>query len=212
MEIKGEVEIQELDTSGESLKAMAMGDIEANVLYDQDPLNPREEFAEITTMVLNGGRNHNFACEVDKNIWGEASGYDELRELLLDRFHPLAIRPVYVYDHSGITLRLGANGDNPFTIDANWDTALVGFCMVTPEKYYEAFGEEPPSEDRLVSLMAAEVDEYSAYCSGEVYGYVLTNRSNGEDLDSCFGFYEFDDCVERAKEALREHAMPTVSL
>jgi hypothetical protein len=41
-----------------------------------------------------------------------------------------------------------------------------------------------------------EVKEFSAYLSGEVYGYVID-----DDGDSCWGFYSVEDAIEAAKEA-----------
>jgi hypothetical protein len=35
---------------------------------------------------------------------------------------------------------------------------------------------------------------------GDVYGYVIEN-ANDDDLDSCWGFYGIDYCIQEAKDA-----------
>lgn len=68
------------------------------------------------------------------------------------------------------------------------------------------------------------MDEYKAWCEGEVYGYVVEKRvylehsepyldgskiireetDDWEDADSCFGFYGRDYAEEAAREALQQ--------
>ena len=43
----------------------------------------------------------------------------------------------------------------------------------------------------MEKMMQAEVEDYSNYINGSVYGYVLEDN-DGEELDSCWGFYGFD--------------------
>jgi hypothetical protein len=45
--------------------------------------------------------------------------------------------------------------------------------------------------------MAGEVETYSQWANGEVYGYDVQDKE-GNSLDSCWGFYGIDYCREEA--------------
>jgi hypothetical protein len=44
------------------------------------------------------------------------------------------------------------------------------------------------------------VETYSQFLSGEVYGYTIDGPSG--EYDSCWGFYDLDNCREEADGAL----------
>ena len=39
---------------------------------------------------------------------------------------------------------------------------------------------------------------YSQYLKGDVYGYIIEDP-DGDEVDSCWGFYEQDNCLDEAK-------------
>jgi hypothetical protein len=45
--------------------------------------------------------------------------------------------------------------------------------------------------ENALKAMHAEIEMYGAYLAGEVYGYEVVD-SNGNELDSCWGFYGLD--------------------
>ena len=47
--------------------------------------------------------------------------------------------------------------------------------------------------DRCIAL-------YEQWAQGDIWGFIIEN-SDGEELDSCWGFYGSDDCEKQAKEA-----------
>lgn len=58
------------------------------------------------------------------------------------------------------------------------------------------------------------VNEWNQYLSGDVWGYVIKDEE-GEEVDSCWGYYGTDDCEEQARSAAawhEEHALKQLKL
>lgn len=103
------------------------------------------------------------------------------------------ILPLYLYDHSGITISL-----SPFSCP--WDSGQVGFVIVRREKMLQEFGGKKFTQslkDKALRLAEGEVETYDKHLRGEVYGYKID-----EDGDSCWGFYGQEECIEEAKGAV----------
>jgi hypothetical protein len=195
------------------LARFRLGEMVAEVGYETYAISPRDNpYTNATTLVLNGGRKYRFPCEVPQTIWKEANSYTELREVLEEKYHPMIIRPVYVYEHSDISLRVGRNEENPFSVDREWDTALVGFAMITEENYAQVFGTyEAPETDVLLDILSDEVETYDHYVNGDVYRYQVVNPT-GDVVDSCGGYFSYEDAVQEAKSALVAAAVTTSDL
>lgn len=88
-----------------------------------------------------------------------------------------------LYDHSGITIRVGAPTDR-------WDSGYVGFVFVTKEKLLKEYGGKKVTKAMLAKaegVLRGEVENYDDYIKGNVYGYTITDP-NGDDGASCWGF------------------------
>lgn len=118
--------------------------------------------------------------------------------------------PLFVYEHSGITIRTGGwkelrsttikpvdvQSRNRFLGDeAGWDTSFVGFALVTLERALElgipGTGANGVTDHQLlintmVEQGEAEVETYASYLEGDVYGYVVAPGTFAEE--SCWGF------------------------
>jgi len=101
--------------------------------------------------------------------------------------------PLYLYDHSGITMSTGA-----FT--CSWDSGQVGFIYVRRDEVEREFTSEYPAhghdtlEKHIEAILRREVEMYDQYLTGDVYGFVLVDE-HGEEVDSdlsCWGFYGRD--------------------
>ncbi len=107
--------------------------------------------------------------------------------------------PVYLYEHSGMTISL-----EPF--DDPWDSGQVGWIFASREtvrKEYSCTEITPEIREKVLSVFAAEIKTYDAYLRGEVFGYVVKDPE-GNDLDSCWGFIgEADYCMTEGKAALK---------
>lgn len=123
----------------------------------------------------------------------EGESIEEREEQRL-RSDVAVIQPLYLYDHSGITISTGA-------FSCPWDSGQVGWIYVTKDKLAEEFnGDVALAEARITS----EVEEYDQYLTGDVYGYTIYEHeefdqdgivippTDGEVVDSCWGFYGSD--------------------
>lgn len=90
--------------------------------------------------------------------------------------------PLWLYDHGGITISCG---DRVYPYNDRWDSGLVGWIVYARQK---DDGED--WREKAFDRMRAEVEEYDHYLQGEVYGFTL--YENGEEIDSCWGYYGDD--------------------
>ena len=122
---------------------------------------------------------------------------DQFREWLKENEHNLIIIPLYLYDHSGITIRT-------YPFNDHWDSGQVGYIYVEKEKAKKEFSCEDLTDeqiDKIKEILRQEVATYDKYITGNVCGYII------EELifeDSCWGFYEIKDAIEDAKSSINE--------
>jgi len=124
------------------------------------------------------GDKHNLRAE-------DFSGWSEIEEYLEKEEDAAITLPLYLYDHSGITMRT-----HPFSCP--WDSGQVGFIYVTKDKVQEEYGVKRISKklrQRVEGYLENEVKTYDRYLTGQVYGYTIED-ADGNDIDSCWGFYE----------------------
>jgi hypothetical protein len=155
----------------ETLSGMDDGIIE--IVYDEHAVNPRTEYDNFGTMLCVhrrydlGDSNHDIECiecvEKNKNV---------------------IFLPLYLYDHSGITIRT-------YPFPDIWDSGII---YVTKDKIRKEFGVKHITQkvrDIVHVILTAEVTIYDTYLQGDVTGYII-KAANGETIDSCFGFYGSD--------------------
>jgi len=129
-----------------------------------------------------------------EELAGENDSYlrDQV-DALLDKHYIML--PLFLYDHSGITMSTGA-------FSCPWDSGQVGWIYVSKDKLKSEFGWKrmsPQREDFAKQILKTEVDVYDQYLRGEVWGFIVESRPEGsedddawEDEDSCWGFYGDD--------------------
>jgi len=119
---------------------------------------------------------------------------------------------LYMYDHSGIALSLS---NNHYPFNDRWDAGQLGVILVDREKALKEFGKKRLTEQlkqKIRQIIEGEIETYNQYLSGDIYGYVVSS-DNDEQIDSCWGYYGQDDCLNEAKsivdyevnKAVREH-------
>ena len=167
------------------------------VVNDPDPENPRD-WDNLGTMVCwhkryNLGDHHDID---DDKLWS----WDAIENHLRKRYKAHVILPLYLYDHSGITIRT-----TPFS--CKWDSGQVGFIYATKEKirkYYEWKKITIGRQEIIRQHLIREVNIYDAYLTGEVYGFEIIDEETEEVVDSCYGYYSNKDAKESGEEALCE--------
>jgi hypothetical protein len=158
-----------------------------NVLYDIDPVNPREEYDNLATMVCfhsryNIGDKHDYSdSEEFLADVADLDTYENTAEEIHNRVSEMKangdihILPVYMYDHSGTTI-----STTPFSCP--WDSGQVGFIYVTKETLAKEGLADKTSEE-IHSYLKNEVTEYDNFITGQMYGFEIE-----ETGDSCYGF------------------------
>jgi hypothetical protein len=171
-----------------------IGDYKIKVVVDENPSSPRED-DNLGTMVC-FHRNYNLG---DKHDYRSSNydSWDEMEKDIKRNENICIILPVYMYDHSGITI-------NTTGFSCPWDSGRIGFIFVSKEKVREWFGVkriDSKLRDRVKDYLVSEIDTYDKYLTGSVYGYKITKKVDGEkvEIDSCWGFYDSDECMEEAE-------------
>lgn len=96
------------------------------------------------------------------------------------------ITPVYRYEHGNVVYRRGSA--------SGFDYSNCGFYIVT-EAQRKEWDTKKPSISKMEGIIDAELDTYTKYVNGEVYGFLLYG-DDGEVEDSCWGFYDIEDIRE----------------
>lgn len=95
--------------------------------------------------------------------------------------------PLYLYDHSGITM-------NTSGYHCPWDSGQVGWIYISKEKIRKEYKVKRISKklmEKVRQALIQEVETYDEYLRGEIYGYEVLD-ADGEHLDSCWGFYGYE--------------------
>ena len=165
------------------------------VIQDESPESPRE-WDNLGTMICFHGR-YNLGDKHDYRS-GDYSGWDEQRKDIEKKENVCVILPLYLYDHSGITMKTSPFG-------CNWDSGQVGWIVVSKENVRKEFGVKRITKEiieKVTNILEGEVKTYDQYLSGEIYGYKIykvteceLGHEHKEELDSCWGFYGEEECM-----------------
>lgn len=167
-----------------------------SIEQDPDPMNPRREWDNLGIMVCFHKR-YNLGDPTDLK-YTMFDGWDELEQHLFENEKAVVVLPLYLYDHSGITISAG-----PFS--CSWDSGQVGFIYTTEEKIKSWWNAEEVTKELLEKVetqLTSEVSVYDQYLTGDVYGYKILDQ-DGEELDSCWGFFGHAEAEEQAKDSLQ---------
>lgn len=102
-----------------------------------------------------------------------------------------AIRELFLYDHSGLTMQTG-----PFSCP--WDSGPVGYIWMSKERAFKEYSRKKLTKSfqaKLEKILDQEVQTYDDYLTGSVYGFICEGP-DGEQIDSCWGFYGYDETQE----------------
>ena len=178
-----------------AIETKHIGKYELKIFQDESPESPRT-WDNIGTMVCFHGR-YNLG---DKHDYRDEdySGWQEMKEAIIENENVHTILPLYLYDHSGITM-------NTTGFSCGWDSGQVGWIFVSKDKVKK----EGVDESKVEEYLMGEVDTYDQYLTGDVYGFVISEMSTCDqghvhlkEVDSCWGFYGEDACMEEAESVI----------
>jgi hypothetical protein len=166
--------------------------LQIEIHRDEDEEGPRE-WDNFGTMYC-FHRRYNLGDKHDLSI-------EEVQELAKCDFNEAL--PLYLYDHSGITM-----STSPFSCP--WDSGQVGWIVVTEEQMMKEFGIKKLTKEhreKARQIMRGEVEVYDQFLTGDVWGYVIEDE-DGEHIDSLWSMYGYDYCLAGARkkvDAYLEH-------
>ena len=167
------------------------------VSQDEDVENPRHEGNVAVIACFNkreryGDQEHGF----DASDYGS---WDEMKDAIVKQEDVAAILPVYMYDHSGVTIRT-----IPF--ECKWDSGQIGFAWITRSQAKTVFNRKNMSKKLLADLnkiIVNEVQTYDDFLTGSVYVVEIENP-DGEVVDACGGYFGYDTIKTEDAYAIKE--------
>ena len=129
---------------------------------------------------------------------------------LLEKHANIIALPLYLYDHSGITMNCCGFSDR-------WDSGQVGWISTDTNTVLGTGADiERNWKETAYEWMEGEVKEYDMYLQNEVYG-IITEEYDGEgnpeddnswtDEESCWGFYSSKWGDDLIKEIANEYGI-----
>ena len=103
--------------------------------------------------------------------------------------------PLYLYDHSGLSISTGE-------FSCPWDSGQIGWIYATKGSIAKMWGDTPPTSEVLREALESEVKAYDLFLRGGYVGYVIEDL-DGETVDSCWGFDDKAYCLDEAKSAAK---------
>jgi len=181
----------------DAIETIEYRDFEIKIYPDEMAENPRD-WDNLCTMTCFHKRYH----LGDKHEYNDHdfTSWSEFLEYLNKEKHPYLIQPLFMIDHSGISINMhGFSYCDP----QGWDWGQVGYIWVTRKEILREYGGKriSPKIKAIASrVMKGEVETYDDFLKGSVYGYTIDN------LDSCWGYYGYD----HEKSGLMESARETI--
>ena len=183
-----------VDDDGKEYLLTVLNDIEQGHYLE----NPRNWY-NVCTMVCwhrhyDLGDKHNYDGVEDflqalcKEVLGK--GYDETAELywndmfkMLQESGLILIKPINMYDHSGITV----STSNGYPYNDRWDAGCVGFIYVAKDRAFADFCNitEETWMERADKCLECEMKVYDCYLRGEVYSFTLEEKVHYRNETTC---------------------------
>jgi hypothetical protein len=180
-----------------------IGNYILRVYYDDcGAFDPRED-DNLTKMVCFHpryplGDDHDYKKD-DFDSW------DEMEKKITGDEDPLIIKPLYLYDHSGITIKTSPFGDR-------WDSLQVGFVYVRKIDVRDNFFIKRCGQaikERVDVLLEGEVEVYDKYLRGDAYGYEIARIVTDEDgdehekgIERCGAYLDEKQCIYDGTQTL----------
>ena len=187
------------------LEQKIIGDYFLTIDHENYPENPRE-WDNLTKMVCVHpkynllGDKHDYKRN-DYNSWGE------LEKDIIKRENVGVILPLYIYDHSGITI-----STTPF--GCKWDSTQIGFIYITRDIIFENFKHRLINGVYVNKILTKKIKEifterllnelkcYDQYLQNEVYSFEIVK--DDERVEYCGGYYDIDECIKEGTDMVND--------
>jgi hypothetical protein len=180
---------------GKSVAKKDVGNYRIKIYPDTDPSDPRGNDNMGKMICFHNRYSLGDKHEYDRDDY---NSWDELYNAIDRKEDASVILPLYLYDHSGITMSTSSFNDR-------WDSGQVGFIVATKKAIRENWGVKKVTEkmrEKAEKMLISEVNEYDQYLTGDVYGYRIfdlgMDGKKGDEVDACWGYYGEDNCMSEA--------------
>lgn len=93
------------------------------------------------------------------------------------------ILPLYLYEHSGITISCS----HSYPYNDRWDSGQVGWTYASYDEIKKEYGVvNTENIEKAEQMLINETDTYDDYLRGNSYGYII--EQDGVEVDSCWGY------------------------
>ena len=167
-------------------------------------LGHKHNYNNSTDFLMELAKEGDSTVEGKIEYWENGNGWNTLRKMGHEKASKFAednisaiikksleanyiILPLYLYDHSGITISTG-----PFSCP--WDSGQIGYIYITKEKARKEYNWKYMTKSRIkkiIGYLEGQVETYDQYLTGDVYGYRISNEDD-DHIDSCWGFFGHD--------------------
>lgn len=134
--------------------------------------------------------------------WSHGNFPDDFGTVLTRDYDAMIMLPLYLYDHSGLTMHVGAFSSNMLPQGhAQYDTMFCGYIYMTRKQIHENYPDwkrlTAARKERLFEIMQSDVEIYNDHLCGAVFGWVVEMQTcekcdTWEHEESCYGYYGFD--------------------
>lgn len=128
---------------------------------------------------------------------------EEVEEWIEDNYHPVIQLPLYLYDHSGLSMRTYPHGYH-----SAWDCGMVGWIVATADDIRKWYGVKRITKtilERATKELVGEVKTYSQYLEGDVWCWQVfapADEDCNDPLESCGGCYGCNFALQDAKDMI----------
>lgn len=185
----------------EAVKTMEVDDKIVEIHYDEGANSPRTEF-DNDDIFCCFHRRYILPNETNYKH-GDFDSWEDMEKQIRKDYDVLELLPIYMYDHSGVTI-----STTPFS--CRFDSGQIGFIFITKAEARKSHMVKKISKkvkEQVHKNLLANVEVYDLYLRGEVYGYIIKDK-DGEELESCWGFYGIEDIEKEAESVAKAIIIP----
>jgi len=171
-----------------------IGRYKVKVVQDESPSSPRHDDNLGTMVCFHSRYDLGDKHDYDHKDYG---GWEEMLTAIDKRENACIILPLFLLDHSGITMATKDFNDR-------WDSGQVGYIFVSKKKVREEYSVKRITKaiaEKACKVLEAEVETYDQYLRGDVYGFEIwrLGKKSGKEkemIDSCWGYYSETECLD----------------
>lgn len=165
-----------------------------NIYLDEDAESPRN-WDNIGKLICFHKR---YDIGDENDLKSEQFGsWDELKHHLIKECNAVVILPVYLYDHSGLRIKVGSFSGLLPQGHAEFDSGQVGFIYIDKE----TLKDNKLTEEKAIEILKGEIEDLDKYLSGDIYKFELLQKKvcktcghiEEEFTDGCGGIFGFDE-------------------